>query len=299
MRLEEEFRVPADALAKVTEIVLASNWLGFGNPKMSKPAMSRDECRERRSGAKVWVGDDRCPSKNMVLVYDPARQSKEEATVCIDQYEFPNIACEYPIVWVRAVEASALCEALGKRLCWAHEWEGACAGALLSTSDEYPHAALPKYLDEPSRLRDRRVQLEYRHNDGRDVRWAYGATKDNSRCAMGSTKNDSCAVVDYSTCGTNDFPAGAFPQCVSPFGVYDQHGNAAEHMSLPVYPKELEDGPASGWTEMKGSWFVFGKQDAHPDDCRWRAKNWHTTRISERLSHRNYHLGFRCCADVK
>src|SRR5690606_384483 len=93
------------------------------------------------------------------------------------------------------------------------------------------------------------------------------------------------------------YPAGSFPECVSPTGVYDQHGNAAEHMSLPVYPKELAEGPASGWTEMKGSWFVFSAQEAHPDDCRWRAKNWHTTRIAEPLSHRNYHLGFRCCAD--
>jgi hypothetical protein len=80
--------------------------------------------------------------------------------------------------------------------------------------------------------------------------------------------------------------------------VYDQHGNAAEHMSLPVYPEELSQGPDADWTEMKGSWFIFAREEAHPDDCRWRARNWHTTRVAERLSHRNYHLGFRCCADT-
>jgi formylglycine-generating enzyme required for sulfatase activity len=234
----------------------------------------------------------------MVRVYDPRTGTKETAAICIDQYEFPNIACEYPVVWVRASEASALCQAQGKRLCWAHEWEGACAGALLPTSDEYPYASLPKYLSEPSHLRDRRVQLEHLHDKGREIRWAYGTEKNHELCATTGQKSPSCSVIDYNTCGSNHFPTGAFPECVSPFGVYDQHGNAAEHMSLPVYPEELEQGPHSGWTEMKGSWFIFAREEAHPDDCRWRARNWHTTRITERLSHRNYHLGFRCCADV-
>jgi formylglycine-generating enzyme required for sulfatase activity len=202
------------------------------------------------------------------------------------------------VVWVRASEASELCQAEGKRLCWAHEWEGACAGAVLPASDEYPYAALPKYLDEPSQLRERRMQLEYLHNKDREIRWAYGFEKNHELCATTGKKSPSCSVVDYATCGSNHFPVGAFPKCVSPFGVYDQHGNAAEHMSLPVYPEELAQGPDAGWTEMKGSWFIFAHEEAHPDDCRWRAKNWHTTRITEPRSHRNYHLGFRCCADV-
>ena len=50
---------------------------------------------------------------------------------------------------------------------------------------------------------------------------------------------------------------------------------------------------------MKGSWFIFGGYEAHEDDCRWRAPAWHATRIEHPLSHLNYHLGFRCCKDLK
>lgn len=300
LRLAEEFDLDPAALAEVKRIVEASDWMSFGHPKVSEPSMTQEECRERRSkAARLHAPDPECPQENMVLVYDPKSESKTDAKVCIDQYEFPNIPCEYPIVWVRASEASAICQAQGKRLCWAHEWEGACAGALLPTSVEYPYASLGKYLDEPSRLRERRVQLEHLHDKDREVRWAYGKEKNHALCATGGRKSPTCSVIDFGTCGSNHFPTGAFPDCVSPFGVYDQHGNAAEHMSLPVYPEELAKGPDAGWTEMKGSWFIFATEEAHPDDCRWRARNWHTTRINERLSHRNYHLGFRCCADVK
>jgi hypothetical protein len=102
----------------------------------------------------------------------------------------------------------------------------------------------------------------------------------------------------WKECGSNTYPAGSFPACVSPFGVYDQHGNAAEHMSLPLSPDDLGARSGVGSTEMKGSWFVFQRQDAHPDDCRWRAPDWHPSKVMSTESHENYHLGFRCCADV-
>lgn len=49
-----------------------------------------------------------------------------------------------------------------------------------------------------------------------------------------------------------------------------------------------------GYTEMKGSWFIFDTYRAHPDWCRWRAPFWHGTRVMDPHSHANYHLGFRC-----
>jgi formylglycine-generating enzyme required for sulfatase activity len=80
--------------------------------------------------------------------------------------------------------------------------------------------------------------------------------------------------------------------------VYDQHGNAAEHMNLPMKPEELGSRGGVGETEMKGSWFIFNQAPAHPDDCRFRAPGWHASRVDDPNSHRNYHLGFRCCRDV-
>ena len=87
--------------------------------------------------------------------------------------------------------------------------------------------------------------------------WAYGPTKDHAQCATGSLKSPTCPDGGYGLCGSNTYPAGAFPECVSPFGVYDQHGNAAEHMNLPLRPEELASRGGLGETEMKGSWFIF------------------------------------------
>ena len=222
----------------------------------------------------------------MVPLYDPAGGERpRDARVCIDQYEFPNIPCEYPVVWVRANEAVELCRAVGKRICDAHEWEGACAGELLDPSLEYAFG-------------ERRLMMEYLHNRTREVVWAYGATLDQGLCATKSEKSLKCDAPTWTDCGSNTYPAGAFPNCQSPFGVYDLHGNAAEHMNLPETPDELASLGGLGQTEMKGSWFIFSTYQAHPDDCRWRAPMWHASRIDDPASHRNYHLGFRCCRDI-
>lgn len=295
--LSEQGHAAAAALEQLRVIFAASEWLSYGNPKVSRPPMTREECRARRRNARVVAGEPSCGAPNMVPIYDARSQTAANARTCIDQYEFPNLECEYPVVWVRSSEAAQICAALGKRLCDAHEWEGACAGSVLGVDEEYPWATMPKSVQRSDR-RQRRLWLEYEHNRTREVRWAYGATRDHPRCATGAGKDERCTVVDFGTCGSNTYPAGAFPQCVSPFGVYDQHGNAAEHMNLALQPDELASRGGLGWTEMKGSWFVFQAKETHPDDCRWRAKSWHTTKIADKNSHRNYHLGFRCCKDV-
>lgn len=290
--LTQHMQLSAQQAQTVRGVIEASDWLSFGNPKISKPAMRKAECRERRKATTWRSGDAECDAPNMVVV-----QRRDRSLTCIDQYEFPNVACEYPIVWVRAAEAASLCEAVGKRLCDAHEWEGSCAGEVLPVEDEYPWARMPKSIAR-SPMREQRLWLEYEHNRTRDVRWAYGERANHPLCGTGAKKDSKCAVVDFGTCSTSTYPAGSFPECVSPFGVYDQHGNAAEHMNLPLTAQELTSNGGIGWTEMKGSWFIFSNQETHPDDCRWRARSWHTSKIRERNSHRNYHLGFRCCRDV-
>ena len=71
---------------------------------------------------------------------------------------------------------------------------------------------------------------------------------------------------EWTKCGSNTYPAGSFPECRSTFGVYDQHGNAAEHMNLPTKPEELGAKGGLGQTEMKGSWFIFSQLEAHEDE---------------------------------
>lgn len=230
-----------------------------------------------------------CGRPYMVPIY-PAGSSPNQAPVCIDQFEFPNLPCRFPLTWVSALDAARMCEAEGKRLCDAHEWEGACAGSL----------GPPDYNFGSSPEGARSI-----HNRVRDIVWAYGRQRRGDICAFGVPKSPNCDRANQTgrgvveSCGPNTYPAGYFSQCVSRFGVYDLHGNAAEHMNLPTTPDEMTSRGGLGVTEMKGSWFAFPatvEERVHPDDCRWRAPGWHRSRINDGRSHQNYHLGFRCCA---
>lgn len=287
----------AEQITAMRAIVATERWFGQGNPEVTEHPMTRAECRAIRAAAPALAAEQRglCGARHMVPVYDPTRgETAADATVCIDQFEFPNIPCEYPTTWVRAQVAQRLCAVEGKRLCDAHEWEGACAGAVLPAQEEYAWG-----LRRGEEMDQRRVALQYDHNQKREIRWAYGFEKDHARCATGSRKSDGCVAPSWERCGTNTYPAGAFPACVSPFGVYDLHGNAAEHMNLPMEERERAHfGEPLGQTEMKGSWFIFGRYEAHLDDCRWRAPSWHGGAVLAPTSHMNYHLGFRCCRDL-
>jgi formylglycine-generating enzyme required for sulfatase activity len=285
--MKNQLDLPPGALAKMEAIFAASDHLGQGEPKITKHPMTRAECRAiREQHPELHGADARCGAPNMVTVFDPAKgETPDTAELCVDQFEFPNLACEYPVTWVRASEAYDLCAAEGKRLCDAHEWEGACAGALHTPEVDYTFG-------------ERRIMQEYLHNKTRELTWAYGPKEDQKKCGTMSHKSPECYTPDWGICGSNTYPAGAFPECVSSFGVFDQHGNAAEHMNLPVKPEQLGKRGGVGETEMKGSWFIFSEAAVHPDDCRWRALMWHAGPIRALDSHRNYHLGFRCCKDI-
>jgi hypothetical protein len=285
-RMQQELGVTGAALEKVEAIFAASPVLSQGNPAVARHPMKRSECRRIRAEAGLSPAHvPACGAPNMVPVYDvEGGKTAAEAPICVDQFEFPDIPCEYPVVHVRAREASLICDALGKRLCDAHEWEGACAGSLRAPDVEY-------------RWGWPRLQASYAHNVKRVKVWSYGPTKNHALCATGSTRTPGCNGGGWRSCGSNTYPTGAFPACQSSFGVFDMNGNAAEHMSLPAGPEDL--GTGDGLTEMKGSWFVFSTIEAHEDDCRFRAPAWHETRVMNEQSHMNYHLGFRCCKDVE
>ncbi|MCC6552191.1 MAG: SUMF1/EgtB/PvdO family nonheme iron enzyme [Polyangiaceae bacterium] len=286
-RMIATMRITDAQVAAVRAIFEGSRVLGQGNPAIAKYAMTRRECREAREAAGVVERESpTCGAPFMSAIFDRAGgETEAHARACIDRYEFPGIPCEHPVVWATAREAQELCAAVGKRLCDAHEWEGACAGSLKKPEDEY-------LLGKP------RKDSRHAHNRDREIVWAYGPQKDHARCATASKKTKGCTSGGWKRCGSNTYPSGAFPGCASPLGVYDLHGNAAEHMNLPTKPEEMTGAGGTGWTEMKGSWFIFSGYEAHEDDCRWRAPDWHGTRLMDRRSHANYHLGFRCCKSV-
>jgi hypothetical protein len=288
-RMAYELELSDASVDAVRKIIEPSPVMGQGNPTITRHPMKRSECRAVRAAAGL---DDSgspkapCRAKNMVPLFDPAAgETASDAKMCIDEFEFPDIPCEYPVVYARSSQAALLCEAVGKRLCDAHEWEGACAGALHEPDVEYAWGKPRPYAT-------------WLHNKTREIRWSYGPKKDHARCATGALKSPECLAGGWTLCGSNTYPAGSFPACVSPLGAYDLNGNAAEHMNLPLKPEDLASRGGSGETEMKGSWFIFARAEAHEDDCRWRAKDWHPSKVADPESHRNYHLGFRCCQDV-
>jgi hypothetical protein len=286
-KLRVEHHLSDAQTARIQAIIDASPVLSQGNPVISKHPISRAECQKTRDDAGLprSLSAPRCGAPNMVPIWGPGG-SAETASVCIDQFEFPDIPCEYPVVHVRANEAAEICSAMGKRLCDAHEWEGACAGSVLDPASEYQW---PKD----------RMQAEWWHNHDREVVWSYGPKKNHPVCGTNSDRTPDCPGGGWNKCGSNTYPTGAFLECKSSFGAYDFHGNAAEHMNLPLRPEELRMQNGGGVTEMKGSWFVFNKIQAHIDDCRWRAPSWHESKVENANSHRNYHLGFRCCKDAE
>jgi hypothetical protein len=286
-------------MQSIRKIFSGSGYIGQGNPAVTRHPVSPQGCREKL--AKLGVRYENaefekiCGARFMAPLYDPARQKAQDAGACIDQFEFPNIPCAYPVIWVRAREAAEICQVMGKRLCDAHEWEGACAGALEPPDYRFD---LARGVDANTAVGRMRQAHNKAHATGKA--WAYGPSYQKGICAAASIKTAGCGGGGWGTCGSNTYPAGTFPDCHSALRVYDQHGNAAEHMNLPLSESQMSSRGSRelGVTEMKGSWFIFDTYHAHEDWCRWRAPFWHGTRVMDAHSHANYHLGFRCCKTI-
>ncbi len=294
--MQEVRGVTGAEIRRIRQIFSGSSYIGQGNPGPTRHPLTPQEAAQRLGGSVSAVQNSYrnaqweriCGGRYRAPLYDPATQSPSDATVCVDMFEYPNVPMVYPVVWVRANEAHALCAAEGGRIGDAHEWEGAAAGALLP----------PDYRFD---LGSQQAMRSWHNNHYANTRNQYSIGQWRSGvCATGSFKNSSCNGGSFSGCGSNTYPAGSFPQCHSPLGAYDIDGNAAEHMNLPLNESQMASRGSTtlGVTEMKGSWFIWDTVRAHEHWARWRAPFWHGTRVLASNSHRNYHLGFRCFHDV-
>jgi hypothetical protein len=285
-----------DELKALRKIFAESRIIGQGNPAITHHPVTPAECEAKLKQMGVHYENATfgkiCKAKYMAPLYDPSKVRPEDAKACIDQFEFPDIPCEYPVVWVKAREAAEICSAEGKRLCDAHEWEGACAGSLEPPDYRFD---LTKGVTPEEGIRRMRIAHNQAYSASKS--WSYGPEYIKGVCATSSTKTAGCNGGSWTGCGSNTFPAGDFPGCHSSLQVYDLNGNAAEHMNLPINESQMSSRGSMqlGYTEMKGSWFIFDTYRAHEDWCRWRAPFWHGTRVMDEHSHANYHLGFRCC----
>lgn len=287
----------SSTMARIREIFAGSSWIGQGNPAVTRHPMTPAEAAARQGGTVDSVRrayrnaryERICGHPYEVPLYDPATQQPEDATVCAFMFEYPNVPLAYPVTWVTAREAALLCAAEGARIGDAHEWEGAAAGALLPPDYQFQ-------LGSPQAMR----AWHNAHYANQSNVYSIGTWR-SGVCATGSSKTPGCNGGSFTGCGSNTYPAGSFPQCHSPLGVYDIDGNAAEHMNLPLAPDQMASRGSTtlGVTEMKGSWFIWDTVRAHPHWARWRAPFWHGSRVMDPNSHRNYHLGFRCFRDVR
>jgi hypothetical protein len=133
-QLQEVHHLNEQQMNALQEIFAKSGYIGQGNPAIARHPVTIEECEAKLKRLGVNYENPTfvkiCGDRYMAPLYNPSVEKPEDARACIDQFEFPNIPCAYPVVWVRAREAAEICEVLGKRLCDAHEWEGACAGSL-------------------------------------------------------------------------------------------------------------------------------------------------------------------------
>ena len=297
-RIKQVHKYEQQKMDSLKKVYFSYSSISHGNPVPTKHPVSSQECLQSTKQGSTFDNpkfEKICKDRYMAPLYGP-EETADKAKVCIDQFEFPNIPCDYPVVWARALTAHEMCEAVGKRLCDASEWEQACAGEL--DGEQYVLA------DPGTSVKTAHGSQRKKINAARKKVWAYGSSQDHSKCGANSAKSSGCNKAlqtgksVWKHCGSNTYPSGNFPECKSKFEVYDQHGNAAEHMNLPLFAGQLTREGSTGHVEMKGSWFIFKKYSAHPDDCHWRAPYWHGTRLNHPKSHQNYHLGFRCCKSL-
>lgn len=260
-------------IEKIRQIFNRSPITGQGVPSITTYPMTIEQCKLNVNQHGGFVaGDIECGAPFM---------KKINNTTCMDQFEFPGLPCSYPLTWITVNSANDICHAIGGRLPDSGESEGACAGEVLDVNEDY-NFNLSRY------------QATIVHNSEREI--TYGVDLNKVKCATGGNKSLGCNASEPSKCGSNNFPSGSFPECVSPLGIYDLIGNVAEIMNLPLNKNQLR---GIGETELKFAWFAFDKLRPHKFDCRWRAPSWHVTKINAKNSHANYHLGFRCVKDIK
>ena len=217
-----------------------------------------DEPTKRRAGTETAADtgeeeDGPCPTE-MVLAGGVCIDRWEAFLLGQSPYEVPatgtaNAASgEVPQGYISGVVAGEACAAAGKRLCTLDEWIGACAGTWPYGDVYVPDACNDTYAG------------------GHPVVDYFGTSD-----GVWDTEHMNDPGINQQP-GTLD-PSGANPDCVTPEGVYDLHGNLHEWIADP-------DGT------FKGGFYADG--EINGAGCTY-------TTSAHDFAYHDYSTGFRCC----
>jgi formylglycine-generating enzyme required for sulfatase activity len=168
----------------------------------------------------------------------------------------------YPQGYISQVEATAACNAAGKRLCSKSEFAEFCRGPD-QVDNYYPYGG--------------KIHVAGACNDG----------KGSSMPLFFGNNANNWTYADFNDPRLNQWDGGlaqtaSYPRCVSPWGVYDCVGNLHEWGSDPA--------DVNGHGRFRGGF--YGDAEINGHGCLYVTS-------AHELAYHDYSTGFRCCADVR
>ena len=165
-----------------------------------------------------------------------------------------------PQAYISQIEATAACNAAGKRLCSATEFALGCRGP--DAGNYYPYGGtvrMPGYCNE---------------GKGSSMPLFFG--NDPSTWTFADFNDPRLDEWDGGLAAT-----GAYPRCVSPYGLYDCVGNLHEW--------GLDPADQNGNGRFRGGF--YGDAELNGPGCLYVTS-------AHALAYHDYSTGFRCCADA-
>lgn len=190
------------------------------------PGVMQD-CIEHHPEYKARRGEKTVSERCMKYKQPSTCVSKERKRLsfCIDRYEWPNQVGELPRVLTSWLEAKALCEKAGKRLCTEDEFNFACEGPeMLPYATGYDREPEKCNIDKPYVQPDQSRQMA-----------TYDKCPDNEFCKSEMKRLDQRHAI------------GSRHSCVSWAGVVDINGNVNEWVELPGEKHPNRSGLKGGW----------------------------------------------------
>jgi hypothetical protein len=165
-----------------------------------------------------------------------------------------------PQGYISQVQAAAACANAGKRLCSAAEFALACRGP--DAANDYPYGGTTHIPGDCNEGKGSSVARFFGSNA---LLWTYAEFND--------------PILNQWDGGLA--PTGSYPQCVSPYGVWDCVGNLHEWGS---------DAPdAKGHGRFRGGF--YGDAEINGPGCLYVTS-------AHDITYHDYSTGFRCCMDA-